>query len=423
MTALGRVAAAAVAARSRLGSTLPRLAAAQLALNRYSQSARHLSTARIGGSDGLLRVERATDFETVLDKTDRFAQIGGRAVIEVAGTDASEFLQGLQCNHMPTIDQGGPGMLTAFLAPQGRVIADAFIYPRNVGVNFPHPVFLVEVDAQVKARLLKIMQFYKLRAKVAIRDATDEYTAWSVWGPGSAALVGGEEPLGHVPRGGMVFKSEMAPGDVWMADTRAPGMGLRLLLPAGERPALPATFGEELGDVYTLRRILKGVAEGAADFVTDVAVPLESNMDYMHGVHFSKGCYVGQELTIRTHHRGVVRKRIVPAILSSPDTSPVAGTNPLAVDFSFAAQPAALADVTRPNTGPAKPRSRNVAPGRLGSCLHNAALALMRLELVDAYVQGEGSVPPFETVDVNGARLLVSPWSPSWWPAATHPPA
>ena len=28
---------------------------------------------------------------------------------------------------------------------------------------------------------------------------------------------------------------------------------------------------------------------------------------------FEKGCYVGQELTARTHHRGVVRKRIVPA--------------------------------------------------------------------------------------------------------------
>lgn len=29
-------------------------------------------------------------------------------------------------------------------------------------------------------------------------------------------------------------------------------------------------------------------------------------------VDFRKGCYVGQELTIRTYHTGVVRKRIVP---------------------------------------------------------------------------------------------------------------
>ena len=32
----------------------------------------------------------------------------------------------------------------------------------------------------------------------------------------------------------------------------------------------------------------------------------------MHGVSFHKGCYLGQELTARTHHTGVIRKRIMP---------------------------------------------------------------------------------------------------------------
>lgn len=29
----------------------------------------------------------------------------------------------------------------------------------------------------------------------------------------------------------------------------------------------------------------------------------------MGAVDYRKGCYVGQELTARTHHKGVVRKR------------------------------------------------------------------------------------------------------------------
>jgi folate-binding protein YgfZ len=36
-------------------------------------------------------------------------------------------------------------------------------------------------------------------------------------------------------------------------------------------------------------------------------------------VDFRKGCYVGQELTIRTYHTGVVRKRIVPVQIYNKD--------------------------------------------------------------------------------------------------------
>lgn len=59
---------------------------------------------------------------------------------------------------------------------------------------------------------------------------------------------------------------------------------------------------------YHLHRLKYSIPEGPDDWPS---LPLEGNLDLMNGVDYKKGCYVGQELTARTHHRGVVRKRIV----------------------------------------------------------------------------------------------------------------
>ena len=61
-------------------------------------------------------------------------------------------------------------------------------------------------------------------------------------------------------------------------------------------------------------RYALGVAEGA-ELVG--LLPLECNLAGLNAVSFEKGCYVGQELTARTHHRGVVRGDDRPGFVSS----------------------------------------------------------------------------------------------------------
>ena len=69
-------------------------------------------------------------------------------------------------------------------------------------------------------------------------------------------------------------------------------------------------------DAFRRLRYTLGVAEGAAEIPPAKCFPLEYNADYLHGVSFHKGCYIGQELTARVHHTGVVRKRIMPVRIS-----------------------------------------------------------------------------------------------------------
>jgi len=63
------------------------------------------------------------------------------------------------------------------------------------------------------------------------------------------------------------------------------------------------------------------VPEGQDELIRESALPQESNIDFMGGIDYRKGCYVGQELTIRTHHTGVVRKRVLPVMLYGLDES------------------------------------------------------------------------------------------------------
>ncbi|KAJ2559063.1 ccr4 associated factor [Coemansia sp. RSA 1822] len=320
-----------------------------------------------------VQVERLADFEHVFDNTNQFAAVGNRAVLKVSGLDAREFLQGMQCNDMASANERG--MLTGFLSPQGRIVADAFIYA------LPESSYLIEVDSRVRERIQRMLGFYRLRARVEISDVTSECNVWQAWGPQSPQL-----SFGSV---------------AYMADTRAPHMGVRVV--GTNRPSALADFDEQPSTLYELRRILKGVAEGADDFV-DASLPLECNLDYMQGVHFGKGCYVGQELTIRTHHRGVVRKRMVPMLFSPEDHACV----PLRVSDEWAPE-LAQRDVV-----PSGARARR--PGRIGSTAGNAGLALMRVEHVEQFAVQTDDKIHFEAECADGQRVHVSPWLPSWWP-------
>lgn len=107
-------------------------------------------------------------------------------------------------------------------------------------------------------------------------------------------------------------------------------LGLRAIIPRQLRPAVQpalAALPAASASAYHALRCLCGVPEGAE---VHNLMPLEWNAVELGAVAFDKGCYVGQELVARTHFRGDVHKRVLPAILyaaAAPQTaSPHAST-------------------------------------------------------------------------------------------------
>jgi folate-binding protein YgfZ len=167
--------------------------------------------------------------------------------------------------------------------------------------------WLIEVDANEVERLAKHIKRYRLRAKFEVRVLeVGERGVWSLWDDGLAAESNSSSSTSA---------SSPTDGEAGLGclDTRAPGMGRRLLLPGGKKPEVQ--MDESIEDAYQIRRYLNGVPEGQDELIREHALPQESNIDFMGGIDYRKGCYVGQELTIRTHHTGVIRKRVLPVMI------------------------------------------------------------------------------------------------------------
>lgn len=154
------------------------------------------------------------------------------------------------------------------------MLHDTFIYPVNVGVNFPHPKFMIDCPTSTKDHLVRHLRRYILRSKVKLRDCSDEYQLYHIWGHTTSS-----SPL--------LVKKENRLSDIGCFDPRIPGFGYRAVVQANQDVTSilpPSGQFEELDSTeYTIRRLLHGLPENADDIWPEVSLPLECNFDYMNG--------------------------------------------------------------------------------------------------------------------------------------------
>uniref|UniRef100_A0A7N4PIN7 Iron-sulfur cluster assembly factor IBA57 n=1 Tax=Sarcophilus harrisii TaxID=9305 RepID=A0A7N4PIN7_SARHA len=128
-----------------------------------------------------------------------------------------------------------------------------------------------------------------------------------------------------------------------------------------------------------------GIPEGIKDLPPGVALPLESNLSFMNGVSFTKGCYIGQELTARTQHMGVIRKRLFPIKFSASITAEGISSGATVLTES----------------------GKQVGKYRAGE--DDVGIALLRSEKI--------KVPLFIKTS-EGQQVNIVPSVPDWWPKA-----
>ena len=184
-----------------------------------------------------------------------------RALIRLVGADVAGFLQGLVTNDTTMLATGRP-IWAALLTAQGKAQWDFFLWPDGSDV-------LVDCETSQADALAKRLAMYRLRRPITIARDESLSVHWSAEGEG---------------------------------DPRLPALGRRWLGAPG---------GEAADDLFRAHRLRLGVPEGVAELGQDKTLWLETNAIELHGVSFTKGCYVGQENTARMNWRQKVNRRLV----------------------------------------------------------------------------------------------------------------
>jgi tRNA-modifying protein YgfZ len=211
------------------------------------------------------------------------ALLPARGVIEVAGDDRVSFLQGLVSNDVTEVAPGR-AVWSALLTPQGRWLADFFIFTDGARL-------LLDCERAQIPLLLQRLGRFRLRSKVVLRDISIEFAVYVAWGeaPGSGPLLA--------------------------SDPRLAEAGWRLL--STRKLTVSATEAD-----YDRHRLVLGLPDGLRDLEPEKTLLLEAGFDELHGVSWSKGCYMGQELTARTKYRALLKRRLVPVLVDGPLPSP-----------------------------------------------------------------------------------------------------
>lgn len=164
------------------------------------------------------------------------------------------------------LTSANPLLYGALLTPQGKYLHDFFLW-------FEEERILIELDMDRRDDLCALLRRYKLR-----RDIAFDLLESDVY-----QIFGGLDPLPLTP------------------DPRHAGLGYRTRTKPDE--------AETTIDVWTAYRLRYNVPDCHKDLRIGLSSPFEGNIDLLNGIAFDKGCYMGQELVSRIHHRGLVKRR------------------------------------------------------------------------------------------------------------------
>ncbi len=220
-----------------------------------------------------------------------------RGFIEVKGAEAKDFLQNIVTNDIEKVTD----QLTVFssiLTPQGKYLFDFFVLKLKDS-------YLLECEKKSTEKIIKLLNYYKLRSKVDFIDLTEKYVA----------LVISLEKFKEINNSDFsIGKTTSYRNDPVYIDPRNNNLGAKLISKLENMHLTIKKLNLTIGDKkkYYNKSFELGIPQIDLDKLREKVFGIENNLDELNGIDFKKGCYVGQENTSRIKLRNKLRRRILP---------------------------------------------------------------------------------------------------------------
>lgn len=240
---------------------------------------------------------------------------GHRHRLRMTGRTAAEMLTGLVTNDVKALSPG-LGQYAAALTAKGKIVADLRIFAQE------NDSFLIDTSRRAAAGWMQVVRKYVNPRLAAYVDQSDAIGDVGVFGARAtqavseccgvdAAALGELAPYSHLP--GTVR-------GIAVTVARVPEVsldGYELFVAADSLDAVLRRLTEWSGGGATLAglsaweiaRIEAGRPEWGLD-IDETTIPQEANLDELHAISYTKGCYTGQETVARVHFRGHVNKHL-----------------------------------------------------------------------------------------------------------------
>jgi len=225
------------------------------------------------------------------------AILDDRGFIQINGDEAKDFLQNIVTNDIEKVTKNLT-LFSSIFSPQGKYLYEFFFLKIEEG-------YILECEKRAIPEIIKIFNFYKLRAKVNLIDVSEKYTCVAITFEKFKEISEAE-----ILKGSTINYNN----NIVYLDPRNKNLGGKFFLAIENVESIIKSLSLKKVDKkkYYEKSFDLGIPQINLSKLKDKIFGIENNLDELGGIDFKKGCYIGQENTSRIKLRNKLRRRILP---------------------------------------------------------------------------------------------------------------